>query len=77
MMKKAAKVKKRTKSRFLISIGECDGKPTVLNVNYVETIQQDGGNYVFTMKSGKVFSAAKSTVLDAWLKPYIIGHEVK
>lgn len=76
-MKQTVKVKKRVTSPFLMSLGMCGAKPTLLNVNYIEYIELDGDNYVFTMRSGKVFSVAKSTVLAEWLKPFIIGHEVK
>jgi len=73
MMKQSTKVKKRMKSQFLIAIGECDGKPSILNVNYIESIQHDGDEYVFTMKSGKVYRVAKVAALTNWLKPFIVG----
>ena len=41
MMKHTTKVKKRTMSQFFISIGESNGKPTILNVNHIESIEQD------------------------------------
>ena len=64
-------MKKENKTRFLIPIGECGGQPIILNVNYIETIAQDGDNYVFTMKSGKVYRVAKSSVLTNMLMPFV------
>ena len=75
-MEQVLRMKKRNKSPFLISLGMCGGKPTLLNVNCIEYMQHEVGNYVFAMKSGKVFTVAKSTALNEWLKPFIVGHEV-
>lgn len=76
-MKQTVKAKESVTPPFFISLGMCGGKPTLLNVNCIESIELDGDNYVFTMESGKVFRGTNSPVLGGWLKPFVIGHEVK
>jgi uncharacterized protein YlzI (FlbEa/FlbD family) len=72
-MKQTLKARKGNRSTFLIPIGMSDGKREILNVKYIESIEEDGNEYVFTMNSGKVYRVQKTRALIDSLMPFVVG----